>query len=120
MVSFTIAVGLAGCSLIVGDGNTYAESDAGHEGDAGRRVDSGIDGGSVDSGSDAGRCSTECIAPTPACLAAEDRCVECVDSVNCTEPLTPHCAPDNECVECTAHAHCDDGEPCTSDRCELD
>ncbi|HWO23735.1 MAG TPA: right-handed parallel beta-helix repeat-containing protein [Kofleriaceae bacterium] len=51
--------------------------------------------------------SEDCPAPTPVCLVAEERCVECTaeDSASCTG-ATPVCAPDHTCTECRAHTDC--------------
>ncbi len=44
-------------------------------------------------------------------------CVQCVDNRDCGG-LTPYCnAATNTCVECRFDALCNDGNPCTNDRC---
>lgn len=45
-------------------------------------------------------------------------CVECVGDEDCAAP-TSRCSAQSRCVECLADAHCDDGDACTDDACDV-
>jgi alpha-tubulin suppressor-like RCC1 family protein len=102
-----LTIVLAGCTAIAPlGGYTFDLADGGR--DAGQSED---DGGPRDSGSDAAKDS----GPDDGGTDGGPMCSE-----PCAEPK-PHCdLAADDCVECLVAEHCDDGDLCTVDRCELD
>ncbi len=60
----------------------------------------------------------DCMDPAaPRCVA--NACVACTSDVDCSAPV-PFCyTMENRCVQCLQPLDCDDGDSCTTDRCSV-